>query len=143
MKSILFVSKSERLKQPIEMQLSPNGKIFSQFISPFPKSSSNFEYLKEKMSLRGDLFLKLQTGKSGLLKCLKRPVSEHLWAVNMLRGSKRCLNEHGRFFVVFFDQSETKSPQKNFVLVASEILKLFVDILTSDEKYSLSVKASV
>ena len=32
---------------------------------------------------------------------------------------------------------------KNFVLVVSEILRLFVNILKPDEKYSLSVKASV
>ena len=32
---------------------------------------------------------------------------------------------------------------KNFVLVASKILRLFVNILTPDHKYSLSVKASV
>ena len=32
---------------------------------------------------------------------------------------------------------------KNFVLVVSKILRLFVNILTPDRKYSLSVKASV
>ena len=32
---------------------------------------------------------------------------------------------------------------KTSVLVVSEILRLFVNILTPDDKYSLSVKASV
>ena len=32
---------------------------------------------------------------------------------------------------------------KSFVLVVFEILRLFVKILKTDEKYSLSVKASV
>ena len=32
---------------------------------------------------------------------------------------------------------------KNSLLVVSEILRLFVNILTPDEKYSLSVEASV
>ena len=32
---------------------------------------------------------------------------------------------------------------KKFVLVVSELLRLFVNILTPNEKYSLSVKASV
>ena len=36
-----------------------------------------------------------------------------------------------------------KSSFKNSVLVVSEILRLFVNILTADEKYFLSVKASV
>ena len=32
---------------------------------------------------------------------------------------------------------------KNFILVVSEIFRLFVNILTTDDKYSLSEKASV
>ena len=32
---------------------------------------------------------------------------------------------------------------KNFVLVVSQIFRLFVNILTTDDKYSLSLKASV
>ena len=44
--------------------------------------------LKKKMSLTGYSFLKLKTSKAGLLKCLKNPMSEHLWTVNMLMGPK-------------------------------------------------------
>ena len=36
-----------------------------------------------------------------------------------------------------------KISSKNFALVVTQILRLFVNILTLDEKYSLSVKASV
>ena len=77
-----------------------------------------------------------------LLECLKIPVSGHLWTVNMLKGPKHCLNLHGSIFVRFFDHSEKKISLKNSVLVVSEILRLFVNILTPDDKYFLPVKAS-
>ena len=32
-------------------------------------------------------------------------MSEHLWAVNMLKGRKDCLNLHGPTFVIFFYHS--------------------------------------
>ena len=50
--------------------------------------------------------------KAGLLKCLKNPVSEQLWAVNMLKPPKHCLNLHGSIFVRLFDPSERKSRRK-------------------------------
>ena len=55
----------------------------------------------------------------------------------MLKGPRDCLNLHGSIFVIFLDDSERS------VLVVSEILRLFVNILTPDEKYSLSLKAIV
>ena len=51
--------------------------------------------------------------KAGLLKCLKSPVSEHLWTVNMLKGLKHCLNLHGGIFVIFLEHLDKKSAQKS------------------------------
>ena len=51
-------------------------------------------------------FRKYRLQKASLMKCLKSPVSEHLWAVNMLKAPKHCLNLHGSIFVIFFDHSE-------------------------------------
>ena len=50
--------------------------------------------------------------KAGLLKNLKSPVSEHLWTVIMLKGSKHYLNLHVSIFVIVFDHSEKKSARK-------------------------------
>ena len=47
--------------------------------------------------------------KSDLLKSPKKPVSENLLTVNILKGPKHCLNLHGSIFVIFFDNSQTKS----------------------------------
>ena len=57
-------------------------------------------------------FCNYKLQKSGLLKCLKSPVSEHLWAVNMLKAPKHCLYLHCSIFVIFFHQSEIKSARK-------------------------------
>ena len=84
-------------------------------------------------------FCNYKLEKSGLPKCIKSPMSEHLWGVNMLSGPKHCLNLHGCIFVIFFDEFE----EKISVSVVSESLRLFANILTTDDKYSLSVKASV
>ena len=61
----------------------------------------------------------------------------------MLKGPKHYLNPERSIFLIFFDHSEKKIRTKNFVLVVSEVLRLLVNILTPDDKYSLSVKASV
>ena len=70
-------------------------------------------------------------------------MSEHLYTVNMLKGPNDCLNLHGSIFVIFFLSLWKKINSKNSVLAVSEILRLFVNILTPDDKYCLSVKASV
>ena len=110
---------------------------------PFQNVNKIWNPLEKKMTLLVDFFLQLHTGKSMLLKGLKSPKSEHLWTVNMLKGPKECLNMHGSIFVIIFDHSEKKIRPKISVLVVSEILWLFVKILTPDEKYSLSVKVRV
>ena len=42
----------------------------------------------------------------------KKPLSQHLRAVNMLKCPKNCLNLHCSIFVIFFDHSEMKSAWK-------------------------------
>ena len=53
------------------------------------------------MSLTGDLFPKLNTEKYVVIKCLKSPVSGHLWTVNMLKRVKHCPNLQCSSFVKF------------------------------------------
>ena len=79
--------------------------------------------------------------RAGLLKCLKNPMTENSCTVNMLNRPKDSLNPHGSIFLIFFDHSEKGSARK--VLVVSYIFRLFVNILPPDDKYSLSVNASV
>ena len=103
---VFSLSESDCLTQRIQMQLSENRKIFSEFFSAFLKSAQNFEYFEKKMSSEVICFWSFRLKKAGLLKLLKSPVSEHLWTVNMLKGPKHFLNLHGSILVRFFDHSE-------------------------------------
>ena len=59
------------------------------------------------------------------------------------KGSKRQLKSARQYLCHICWSLWGEISLKSSVLVVSEILRLFVNILTPDEKYSLSVKASV
>ena len=61
----------------------------------------------------------------------------------MLKGSEDSCNLRGSIFYHIFLSLWKKISPNNSVLVVCEILRLFVNILTPDDKYFLSVKASV
>ena len=54
--SLLF---RDNLWQPIQIHLSQKQKTFSQFFSPFLKSTLNFEHFQKKIKLIVDVFPKL------------------------------------------------------------------------------------
>ena len=56
--------------------------------------------------------------------------------------SETVLKSSRQQFCHIFDQSEKNSVRKTCFLVVSEIVRLFVNILTPDEKCSLSIKVS-
>ena len=60
-----------------------------------------------------------------------------------VKGSKTLLKSARQYFGYILWSLRKKISSKNFALVVTQILRLFVNILTLDEKYSLSVKASV
>ena len=105
----------------------------------------NFWILRKKRGASEVIcFWNYRLQKAGLLKLLKSPLREHLWIVNILKRPKDCLNKSaGHLFCNVFWSLLNEISSENSVLVVSEILRLFVNILTPDEKYSLSVKASV
>ena len=53
----------DNLTQPIEILLSQKEKTFSEFFSPFLKSTLNFENFQKKMTLIVDVFPKLPSPK--------------------------------------------------------------------------------
>ena len=55
------------LTQPIQILLSQKQQTFSQFFSPFLKSTLNFEHFQEKMSLIAHVFLKLSSPKKVII----------------------------------------------------------------------------
>ena len=53
----------DNLLQPIQILLSQKQKTFSEFFSPFLKSTLNFEHFQKKMTLIADVFPKLPSPK--------------------------------------------------------------------------------
>ena len=74
---------------------------------------------------------------------LKKPCVGTLMRSQHVKGSKTLLKSPQQCFCQILWSLWKKNCSKNAVLEVSEILWLFFNILTPDEKYSLSVKASV
>ena len=73
----------------------------------------------------------------------KKPRVRTVMDSQHVKGSEKLLKCARKYFCQIFWSLWKKMTSKNYVLVVSEILRLFVNILTPDDKYSLSVKASV
>ena len=74
---------------------------------------------------------------------MKKPNRRTLMDSQHVKGSERLLKSARQYFCQISWSLWKEISSKNSVLVVSEILRLFVNILTPDEKYSLSEKASV
>ena len=61
---------------------------------------------------------------------------------NSLKGSKHCSNLDGSTFTIFFNHSDRNCVGK-LLSVISEILGLFVNTLTVDDKYCLGNKENL
>ena len=53
----------DNLTQPIQILLSQKQQTFSEFFSPFLKSTLNFEHFQNKMTLIADVFPQLPSPK--------------------------------------------------------------------------------
>ena len=73
----------------------------------------------------------------------KKPRVRTLMDSQHVKGSETLLKSARQYFCHIFWSLWKNMSSKNSLLVVSEILRLFVNILTPDEKYSLSVKAGV
>ena len=95
------------------------------------------------MSLRGYLFLNLYTAKSRVTEMPKKPCVKILMHIQHVKGSETHLTSARKYFCDIFLSFRKKISAKNFVLLVSEILILFVKILPPNEMSCLSVKTSV
>ena len=92
--------------QQVQPPLSLKQEPFSGFFIAFLKSIWNREHFQKKkrvFSLK--YFRNHWLQKRWLLKCLKCLTSEELSVINMLTGSKHCLNLHGTTIIAFFHES--------------------------------------
>ena len=73
----------------------------------------------------------------------KKPSVRTLMESQDVKESEILLKSARKYFCHIFWSLLKEISSKNSVLLVSEMLRLFVNILTPDDKYSLSVKASV
>ena len=73
----------------------------------------------------------------------KKPFVRTVMDSQYVKGTETLLKSARQYFSDVFWSLWKKISWKNCVLVLSEIFRLFVNILTADDKYSLSVKARV
>ena len=109
---VFSLTQSESLTPPIQMILSQNQKIFSEFFAHFRNLHKIWNPFKKIWASEVISFWNYRLQKVGLLKSLKSLLSEHLWRVNMFKGAKCSSNMHGSIFVIFFDHFERKSTRK-------------------------------
>ena len=87
------VKDCENLALPIQTQLSKKRKTFSHFVFPFLEYTSNFNHFEKRMIVIGNVFPKLQTGKSSVRTLSKkcrfrtRIESQHVKASQVLAKS--------------------------------------------------------
>ena len=95
------------------MQLSQNQKKISQIFSAFVESRKKLQYFQKNVAPQSwFLFQIIDWKKRSYLNAQKVTVSENLWSVNILKGSKHCWNPHGSILVIFLDHSEKISAPK-------------------------------
>ena len=100
---VISLSKCKCFAQPIQMQLSTNQKIFAKIFFCITRIYMKFwDIWKERWTSEEISFWNFRLRKAQFLKCLKRPVSGHLWKVNMLKCMKHWPNFYNRTFVIFF-----------------------------------------
>ena len=94
---------------------------------------------KKKITLIGDVFPNSWILKTWLNNCLKSPFSEDSSKSNIINWPKHYSNLNGGTFATFIDYCEGNSAAKS-LLVICKSLRLFVNTLTADSKYSLHNK---
>ena len=115
--------------QQVQTPLSLKQKTFSGFFNEIYMKWRTFSKKRRVFKLKYSRNYLFQ--KRWLLKCLKSLTSEQLSVINLLTGSKHCLNLHPIFPWIWDKLSWKKS-----ALVRSKILGLFVNTLTAEYTYS-------
>ena len=98
------------------------------------KFTFHFKFFEKKVTLKAYVFLKLQTAKNVVRHYLKSPVSEHPSIVNILKSLQTLVKSAWQH--IFSSLWEILS-FKISLLVICEILGVFVNTLTMNDKYSL------
>ena len=114
-----------------------NKKIFHDFLHHFWNVLQVLNILKERMTLIADLFLKLGTANDIVRQMPKKPRFRTPFDRQHVKGWQTLLTSARRQIYQVLPSLRRKWSWKMSLLVISEILGLFVNILTADDKYFL------
>ena len=94
-----FLSNSEDLLQPLQMQLSNKWKIFSEIFLLLLKSISIFKHFeKQKMTLIGYIFSKRQTVKNVVRQMSKKPPFRTPFSSKHVNGTQTLVKSASQHF---------------------------------------------
>ena len=130
-------SNIQNLPQQFQTPISHKQKTFSEFFIALLKCAWKLEHFQKKRWVSWpNYFPNYWSWKTWLLKRLKGLAFEHNSLMNVLTGSKHCWNPQGTTITLFSRQSEVNWVRKSPPSVWYEMLRLFVNALTADDKYS-------
>ena len=122
--------------------------MFSAFLPPFLKSTSNFKHLAKPTStfkqfgtlstFIPSLFPKLQTSKDFVRPMSKKPHYRTSFDSHFIKSSQTFVKSASKNFYHIFSSLWGKLNQKVSLLVICETFGLFFKTLTADEKFFLS-----
>ena len=131
-----FLRNSEKLPQPIQMQLSKKTKNFLSFFPSVSKIYNKFlKYSKKQMAVIPYVFPKLQTPKDLIRQISKEPLFRTPFESQHVKGWQTFLKSAWQHFH-HNSSLWRKLSWKRSLLVICEVLGIFVNTLTADDKYS-------
>ena len=109
-------SNMQNLPQQFETPLSQKQKSFSWFRIAFLECAWNLKHFqKKRWGSYPSYFRNWWSSKTWLLKRLKGLPSEHHPLINVLTGSKDCLNQHGPTITLFSRKFEVNWVGKSYL----------------------------
>ena len=124
------------------MQLSKKKKLVLTFFLYFWHLHQILHILKETKPSQLIYFRNYGLQKKWLDKSLKSSISGHRLTVNMPKCPRHCWNLHCSSFIIFYHHYEGKKLE-NVSFGDIWNLRLFVNILTANHKYSLCNKENL
>ena len=128
----------DKLTQPIQIQLSQKQKNSSNFLSRFLKSSLNFERFKKKDDPHcWRISIKKRTLKHVVRSMSKKSCFRGLFQKKHGKLVETLLKSERQYLYYNHWSISWKLTYEKSLLVIFKILRLFVNTLTADDKYSL------
>ena len=123
--------------------ISKSKKNFLNFFLDFRNLHKILNTLKKSWASQVISYWNYRLGKVELLKCPKSHHGTTLMDSQHFKGSKTLLKLARKYCRYIFWTLWKIINFRNSLLAVAEILRLLVKILTPDDKYSISLKASV